>query len=199
MPVYVVAGLTFLFYLMALPVRAGAAWRTGQQLRIGMTVGPFRFSAQGGMKYVVGSGLIASLTQDGSGKTRELSLLRNMADTAALSTSIASVSRALKYLYRHVRLHRMKAYVHFSFSDAAATAFLYGITDSALSVLRAVSPSLPLNARVSADFRTGRTQANLCGILSCRFGHIMAAALIWGRDYLARRLHTWISSRSKAS
>ena len=76
---------------------------------------------------------------------------------------------------------------------------LYGITDSALSVLRAVSPSLPLNARVSADFRTGRTQADLCGILSCRFGHIMAAALIWGRDYLARRLHTWISSRSKAS
>lgn len=199
MPVYLFAGLTFLFYMMALPVRAGAAWRTGQPLRIGVTIGPFRFSAQGGMKYVVGSGLIASLTQDKSGKTRELSLLRNMADTAALSTSIASVSRALKYLYRHVRPHRLKAYVHFSLTDAAATAFLYGTVDSALSAVRAIKPGLPLNARVSADFRSGHTQADLCGILSCRFGHIMAAALIWGRDYLARRLHTWINSRSKAS
>ena len=95
---------------------------------------------------------------------------------------------------------KLRAICRLSLPNAAHTAFLYGVFLSCLSVLRALRPGLPLNASVAADFRSMHTQLDFCGILSCRLGHIMAAGLIWCRDYLTRRLHTWITnSRSKAS
>lgn len=199
MPVYLAAGLTLFFYILALPVRFGAAWRSGHPLRIGLTVGPARFSAMAGVQYVAGSGLTAHLTRDGSGKTRELHFFQGMPDAAALPQSVKAVSRALRYLRRHVKPHRLRARVHLSLPDAAATAFLFGMLNSALSAVHAARPALPLSAFISADFRSGRTQADFCGILSCRLGHIMAAALIWGQDSLARRLQLWRNSRLKAS
>ena len=200
MLVYLVTGTVALFYLMMLPVRAGLAWKTGQPVRVGMTIGPFRFSAHGSIKYAAGTGLLASLTHDKSGRTHELSLLRQMADTAALKTSLEAVSGALKYLFRHVSPWKLRAICHLSLPNAAHTAFLYGVLLSCLSVLRALRPGLPLNTSVAADFRSMHTQLDFCGILSCRLGHIMAAGLIWCRDYLSRRIHSWTTdSRSKAS
>lgn len=199
MIVYLAASAAALFYLMALPVRAGVAWKSGKPVRMGITIGPLRFSAHGNMKYAVGTGLIASLAHDRSGKVHELSLTDRLADTAALAGSVSALSGAMKYLLRRVSPWRLRANVHLSLSDASHTAFLYGILLSGLSALRAVRPDLPLDSSVSADFRSMQTQLDLCGILSCRFGHIMAAAFIWCRDYLSRRIHTWITSnRSKA-
>ena len=198
--VYLAAGLMALFYLIMTPVRAGAAWRTGQPVRMGVTIGPFRFTAHGEMKYVIGAGLIASMTHDTSGKQRELSLMRSSADSAALISSIAALSRPLKYLFRHVKPWRLQVHVRFAFPGADRTALMWGFSKALLSALRAARPDLPLSASVSADFRSGHTQADLCGILSCRLGHIMAAGLIWCRDYLCRRFHTWTQDNpSKAS
>lgn len=200
MIVYLAAAIAAFLYLAALPVRAGAAWKNGQPLRVGVTVGPFRFSAHGSMKYTVGTGLIASLTHDKSGKSHELSLMTRMADAAAFTSDLAALSRAMKYLFRHVNPHLLKVRVRLSLPDAAYTAFLSGALHTFLSAVRAVRPSLPLTASVSADFRSMQSQFDLCGILSCRFGHIMAAAAIWCRDYLSRRFNQWrTSSRSKAS
>ena len=194
MLVYLAAGAVAFFYLTMLPVRAGLAWKSGKPVRVGITIGPMRFSAHGDIKYEEGTGLIASLTHDRSGKIRQLTPLRQTAD------GLSSLSGAMRYLIRHVSPWRLRAHCHLSLPDASHTAFLYGILLSGLSVLRAVKPAWPLNASVSADFRSMRTQLDFCGILSCRLGHIMAAALIWCRDYLTRRIHTWItSSRLKAS
>lgn len=197
MPVYLAAAAAALFYVCAVPVRAGAAWRSGGRLRVGITIGPFRFSAHGDLKYAVGSGLAASFTHDASGRVHEMSLLR---DAAARSTQTAALSGALKYLFRHVRPWKLKARMHISLQDAAATAVTTGLLRSALSAVRAARPGLPLDVSITSDFRSAGMKIDLLGILSCRLGHIMAAGLIWCRDYLIRRLHTWTSSnRSKAS
>ncbi len=200
MAVYLAAGLAAFFYLTMLPVRGGLAWKSGQPVRVGITIGPFRFSAHGSMKYAVGTGLAASFTHDRSGRIHEISLLQSMADSAAIKSSLTALSGAFSYLFRHVTPWKLRAFCHISLSNAAHTALLYGILQNSLSVLRALRPSLPLNASVTADFRSMNTQLDFCGILSCRLGHIMAAGLIWCRDYLSRRIHTWITnSRSKAS
>ncbi len=188
MLVYWISATVFFLYLMATPVRAGIAWKSGGKLRIGFTVGPFRFSAHGDVKYTVGTGLAASLTHDRSGNVRELSLMNRMADAASLKTQLHTTSRALKYLFRHVRPWRLRALIHLSLPDAAMTAFLYGFLNSGLKAFRAIRPGLPLQTSVTTDFRSMKTQFDLCGILSCRLGHIMAAALIWLRDYLFRRI-----------
>ena len=199
MLVYLSAGAVAFFYLMMLPVRAGLAWRTGSPVRVGVTVGPFRFTAHGDVKYAVGTGLVASLTHDRSGRVHELGLLRQMADAAALKSSLSALSGAANYLFRHVSPWRLRAHGRLSLPNAAHTAFLWGTLQSALSVLRSVRPSLPLDASVAADFRSMHTQLDFCGILSCRLGHIMAAGLIALRDYLSGRIHTWTAnSRSKA-
>ena len=200
MLVYLAAGAAAFFYLMMLPVRAGLAWRTGQSVRVGITVGPFRFTARGDVKYAAGAGLVASLTHDLSGKTRQLSLFDRMADAAALKSSLSAFSGAAKYLLRHVSPWKLRARCHLSLPNAAHTALLWGTLRALLSSLHAAHPSLPLTASVSADFRSMHTQLDFCGILSCRLGHIMAAGLIALRDYLSGRIHTWITnSRSKAS
>ena len=200
MLIYLAAGAVSLIYLMAVPVRAGLAWKTGGQLRLGVTVGPLRFTAHGGVKYAVGAGLIASLTHDSSGRSHELNLMNRLADAASLKNDLHTLARPLKYLFRHVRPWRLRARMHLSLPDAALNASLYGVLNTAFSLLRAARPSLPLDAAVSADFRSHRTQLDLCGILSCRLGHIMAAALLWARDYLVGRIHTWTAnSRLKAS
>ncbi len=199
MAVYLSAGLLALFYLIMLPVRAGAAWRTGSEMRVGITIGGLRFSAHCGIKYSVGAGLAASLTHDRSGKIRSFNLIQSAAERAAHRDQIEALSGALKYLLRHVQPWRLRADIHLSLPDASHTAFLCGALRTLLNSLSSVRPSLPLSGSVSADFHSGHTQIALCGILSCRFGHIMAAALIWCRDYLSRRIRTWISSQSKAS
>lgn len=188
-----------LFYLMMLPVRAGAAWRTGSELRMGITVGWLKFSARGGIKYSVGAGLAASLTHDRSGRVHTFELMQSSIDSAALKSQFSLAAPALRYLLGHVQVHRLRASVHLSLPNAAHTALLYGFLRTALNTLHAVRPSLPLSQSVSADFRSGHTQIELYGILSCRFGHIMAAALIFCRNYLSRRIHSWTSSQSKAS
>ncbi len=199
MAVYLAAGLVALFYIIMLPVRAGAAWRTGSELRVGITIGGLRFSAHGGIKYAVGAGLAASLTHDRSGKVHSFNLIQSAAERAARRNELEALSQALKYLFRHVQPWRLRADVHLSLPDASHTAFVCGALRTVLNTLHTVRPSLPLNSSISADFHSGRTQIALCGILSCRFGHIMAAALIFCRNYLTRRIHTWTGSQSKAS
>ena len=200
MLIYLSAGALALFYFMMLPVRAGLAWRSGQPVRVGITIGPLRFSAHGDVKYAVGTGLVASLTHDRSGRVREVSLLNRLADSAAIKNGLTSLSSALNYLFRHVAPWKLRARCHLSLPNAAHTAFLYGLLCSGLSALRSARPALPLDASVSADFRSMKTQLDFCGILSCRLGHIMAAALIWSQNYLSRRIRIWTtSSRLKAS
>lgn len=196
MAVYLAAGAAALAYLLAMPVRAGLAWRSGEAVRIGIAIGPLRFSARGGLVYLSGIGPVASLTHGRSGKKRELPLFNRSSDAAALS-ALASAGR---YLLARTHPHRLRAIVRVSLSDAAQTALIYGALDTCLRTLRAVQPRLPLTASITADFYSGRTQFDLCGILSCRFGHIMVAGLIALRDYLSGRFHTWTAnSRSKAS
>ena len=185
---------------MEIPVRAGIAWKTGGRLRIGVTVGPIRFSAHGVLRYIAGTGLLASLTHDRSGRQSELSLSGRLAGVSARLSGLSSLSRAFGYLFRHTSPYRLTAHIHLSLTDAAHTASLCGILRSSLNALHAVRPALPLDASVTADFRSMQTQLDLCGILSCRLGHIMAAALIGGRDYLSGRIRSWITdNRSKAS
>lgn len=200
MLIYLTAGALAFFYLMMLPVRAGLAWKSGTPVRVGITIGPFRFSAHGDVKYAVGTGLAASFTHDRSGKVRELTLFNRLADSAAIKNGLTSLSGALSYMFRHLSPWKLRAHCHLSLSSAAHTALLYGILTGGLYALRSARPSLPLDASVSADFRSMKTHLDFCGILSCRLGHIMAAALIWSRDYLTRRIHSWITnSRLKAS
>ena len=199
MVVYIAAGLTMLFYLTMLPVRAGIAWKNGEPLRAGITVGGFKFSAHGGIKYAAEGGLIASLTHDRSGRVHFFRLIESAAGRAARKKRLESMSGALKYLFRHVQPHQLRLSAHLSLSDASRTAVLYGILRTTANMLHAARAELPFKSSISADFHSGHTQIAFLGILSCRFGHIMAAALIFCRDDLVRRIQTWTSSQSKAS
>jgi len=200
MTVYLAALAAALFYLSALPVRAGALWKNGFPLRVGVMIGPFRFSAQADLKYTEENGPIASLPQDRSRKNRQLSLLRRAAGQTSSKNRMPHSSRAVKYLFSRLQAEQIRIYLHFALSDAARSAFLYGASNALLSALRAVYPSLPLNASVSVDFGSGKTQLVFSGILSCRLGHIILAGLIWLRDFLAWRIQAWTtSSPSKAS
>lgn len=200
MAVYLAASAAAFFYLMMLPVRFGALWKTGGRLKIGLTIGLIRFSAHGSIKYLPGSGFTVSLDGERSGRTREFSLTGRPPPSPAAKDGRAALSQTLKYLRRRISPRCLKAFVHLSLPDAAQTAFWCGILRSSLSAVRAARPSLPLSASVTADFRSMHTRLYLCGILSCRLGHIMAAGLIWCREYLSRRIHSWTTdSRSKAS
>lgn len=200
MPVYLAAGAAAFFYLMMLPVRAGAAWKSGGPLRLGITIGPMRFTARAEIRHEANSGPIARMTGDRSGRVHTLPLLQQPPDRDALRSGLQSCSAAAKYLLRRIRPWKIRAHCRLALPNAAHTALLYGLFTSILFALRSARPSLPLEASVSADFRSLNTQLDFYGILSCRLGHIMAAALILSRDQLARRIHTWTtSSRLKAS
>lgn len=198
--VYGIAALTALFYLMALPVRGGIAWRSGHPFRLGVTIGPFRFSSHGNMNRDANTEFTASIVHDRTGKVREFRLTSAMTAHTAFTDGLPALFHAFKYLLHHTRPWRLHARIHFSLSSADKTALLYGLTSNVFSFLRALRRDLPLTASVTADFHSGHTQADLCGILSCRLGHIIIAALIGGQEYLCRRIHTWIiNSPSKAS
>ena len=200
MAVYWTAGLVALFYLMALPVRAGAAWRTHEDLRLGIMIGIFRISVRIRLNYVPAKGFILTLIRREHARIHEFNLSDMWAKRDHKPKHLIPISRGMGYLRTHIHPHHLNIYLHFSQSDAAQNAFLYGICDTILSTWHAICPALPLNASVGADFRAEGTQIDFSGILQCRLGHIITAGLIVLRDFLIRRFHTWTTSNpSKAS
>ncbi len=199
MLVYLIAGATFFFYLMMLPVQAGAAWRSGHEARMGITLGPARFSAHIGFQRPADGPPLLVITQDRSGKRREIRLFQGASRPRIPAEIQEALPGAVWFLLRRIRLRRLRAHLLIASNDAAKTALLYGSAQNAFSLMRLLRPDRPWDLRASVNFTASGTQADLCGILSCRLGHIMAAAFVFGRDYLLRRIHTWKSNRSKAS
>ena len=200
MAVYWAALIAALFYLAALPVRIGAAWRTGDTLRVGLTIGLFRLAGRIRIQYENGQGLTVSFWREGHERVRRFTLTDAAPRRSLIRDSFKNSENARKYLLSHLHSRRLMAHIHLSMPNAAHNALLWGLCDNLLRTLRQVRPSLPLDASVSADFHASGSQIALLGILSCRLGHIMTAGLILLRDSLCRRLHTWTTdSPSKAS
>ena len=200
MAVYWSAFITALFYLSALPVRVGAAWRTGEELRVGITIGALRFSGRVRLSYERERGLSILFRREGQERIRSFTVSTDAQRRSAFRSHWENSRQARSYLLSRLHSRRLMIHIHFSMQDAARNALLYGLFDVLLRTLRQVRPSLASEASVSADFHASGSQTAFLGILSCRLGHIMAAGLIWLRDSLSRRLHTWTTdSPSKAS
>ena len=182
--------LCALVALCGLPVRAGFLKSPGARLRVGVAAGPFRRQATLSLDR---SGGKLALRLASPGGERLILLARRKNRPAA-----APARKALRFLLRRVRAERLEARLLVNAGDARTTARLAALIVAALSALRAVKPGLPLRGQVQCAF-SEPGEARLMGIFSLRGGHIMLAALLFGREYAFGRLRAWINTPSKTS
>ena len=190
MPSFLALILCALAALMGLPVRAGFLKAPGAGLRVGLSAGPV--GRQWRVSLVRAEGK-AQLLLSSAGGERLIPLGRRKKSPVA-----APLKRALLFLSRRARAERLEARLLVSAGDARDTVLLAALIGAALQALQAAKPKLPLKGQVRCAF-SGPGEARLMGIFSVRAGHIMLAALLFGREYCFGRLRAWINTPSKTS
>ncbi len=108
------------------------------------------------------------------------------------------LKNALRFLKRCVRLDRLHVDAAISLGDATLTAPACAMLTACAEAVRRILPDAPIRCRFGCAF-SGHGSLRALGIVSLRGGHIMIAALILGRDVIARRLHQWTNTPSKPS
>ena len=176
--------------LISLPIRVGFLKTPGAGLRVGLAVGPA--GRQGSLSLARSEGRLA-LRLASPGGDRLIPLGRRQKGPASLA-----LRKALRVLLRRLRVERLEARFLINAGDAQTTVLLAALLGTALETLRAVKPGLPLRASVQCAF-SGPGEARLMGIFSVRAGHIMFAALLFGREYCFGRLRAWTNTLSKTS
>ena len=167
----IVASLTILFYLSAIPVHITFWLQIGAETRHGIGISIFepRF--------------LLKLPPE-KRKNPKPSPKLHPAD--ALSAAKAAL--------HHIRIDRFRLHGSFGTSDAAVTALICG----AVSAVSCIAPP-NTNLCLQPDFSCSRLQLDLTGMISMRAGHIMTAALLGAFQYGFRRFKAWISIPLKAS
>ena len=182
--------LCVLAALCALPVRVGFLKTPGGKPRAGVALGPVRRQ------------WTLSLAPGKEGPALRLASARGEALVPLFrknkGPASESLTRALRFLARRFRPERLQVELRVRASDARSTVLLATLAEEALAILTAVRPALPLRRRVTCAF-AGPGAARLMGIFSARAGHIMLAALFFGREYCIGRLRAWINTPSKTS
>ena len=190
MSAFVALPLCALAALCGLTVRVGFLKTPGGRLRLGVSAGPFR--RQWTLALSRAEGTIA-LRLTSARSERLLPLTRRKKKDAG-----APIKPALRFLARHVRPERLEARLTVHAGDARSAVLLTALIEGALSALSNLRPDLPLRARVRCAF-AGPGEARVMGIFSVRAGHIMLAALLFGREYCVGRLRAWKNTPSKTS
>ncbi len=178
-------------FLAALPVRLGALKLPERPLRLGVTLGPVRIQTDVCFSFQEDAPVITLRFRRHSRAlplTRESLRLKNP----------PPVKNALRALVRHMRCDRLDLDADIALNHAALTAPAAALLAAALDALGRIFEDIPLKCRVGCAF-SGSASLRALGIVSLRAGHIMIAALILGRDIIARRLHQWRSIPSRPS
>lgn len=180
-----------LVFLAALPVRLGVLKLPDHPLRLGAALGLIRIQTDVYFELQDGT---AALELRFRRHTRVLPLTRE----TLRPSNPPPIKNALRYLKRRLRCDRLDLEADIALGDAALTAPAAALLYAALNAVHLIFPNLPLRSRISCTF-SGAGRARALGIVSLRGGHIMIAALIFGRDVITRRLQQWISTPSKPS
>ena len=180
-----------LIFLAALPVRLGALKLPDKALRLGITVGIVQIQTDVYFEFQNAAPTIVLRFRRHS---RALPLTRE----TLRPSNPPPLKNALRFLKGHVRLDRLNVEATVSLGDAALTAPACALLTACAETARRIRPDAPIRCRFECAF-SGRGLLRALGIVSLRGGHIMIAALILGRDVIARRLHQWINTPSKPS
>ena len=182
MSVWLAAPVCLLIALCALPVRFGLLKSPGG-LTLGLLIGPFRAQKRLSLAQCDAG---PALCLDSPGHHRILPLLPMLKTDPRAQPGFRPALSAAKYLLGQIRPDRINLDLTIDTGDACRTVLAAAAVSSALNALTAVRPGLPVSGRLRCSFnRKGELHA--LGIFSCRVGHIMLAALIFGREYLIRR------------
>ena len=180
-----------LVFLAALPVRLGALKLPDKALRLGVTVGFVRVQTDVCFEFQNG---VPTIQLHFRRHIRALPLTRETLRPA----NPPPLKNALRFLKGRVRLDWLHIDATVSLGDAALTAPACALLTACAEAARHILPNAPIRCRFSCAF-SGHGSLRALGIVSLCGGHIMIAALILGRDVIARRLHQWTNTPSKPS
>lgn len=180
-----------LVFMAALPVRLGVLKLPNKALRLGITVGIVRIQTD---VYFEFQNAMPTIELRFRRHSRALPLTRE----TLRPSKPPPLKNALRFLKGRVRLDRLNVDAAVSLGDAALTAPACALLSTCAEAARHILPDTPIRCRFSCAF-SGRGSLHALGIVSLRGGHIMIAALILGRDVIARRLHQWTNTPSKPS
>lgn len=193
MKLFLIVLSCLLFSASALPVRGGLLKRTKRPLRLGIVCGFVRIQTE-----------VCFAIQGGSPglELRFRHHTRFYPLTGQGQPPALPVKNALRFLKRRLHIDRLDISAVLSLGDAAQSVLAAAILGIAAENVRAFFPACPLHCRIKCVFSPPSAFDGL-GIVSCRLGDIMLAALFIGRDSLikrmARRHLQWTSTPSKPS
>ena len=190
MPAFLALPLCALIALAGLTVRVGFLKVPGGKTRVGLAAGPLR--RQWTLSLARAEEGIALRLQSTAGE-RLLPLKKRGKGQVSMP-----LRKALRFLLRQVRAERLEARVRVNAGDAKNTVLLAAVMSGAMAAFQAARPRLPLRWQVGCAF-SEPGEARLMGIFSVRVGHIMLAALLFGREYGFGRIRAWINTPSKTS
>lgn len=172
MAVALAAIAAFGFYLCAVPVKFALSVRIHSGARAGAAIAAFE-----------GRWALRRAAR----RALEAPKARRSGPKLDLSCALPAALKALKYLFRHLKLETLRAEGAFGARDAAQTALICGCARAIKRALAPVSPPGMLRVRVEPDFHGGG-ELTLCGMISLRLGHIICAAILCAAEYILRRL-----------
>lgn len=182
-----------LFAASALPVKAGLLKKANTPLRLGFVCGFVRTQTE----------VCFSLQNGAPGlECRFRHHTRFYPLTGQKNVPALPLKGALHFLKRRLHIDRLDIRAALSSGDAAQTVLAVALINIAAESVHAFLPACPLRCRIDCAFSRPASFDGL-GIVSCRLGDIMLAALLIGRDsltkFIARRHLQWKSTPSKPS
>lgn len=191
MPIVFACLICVLVFVAALPVRLGALKLPDKALRLGATVGFVRIQTDVYFKF---QNAVPTLEL----RFRRHSFSLPLTHETLRPANPPPLKNALRFLRGRVRLDRLYIDATVSLGDAALTAPACALLTACAEAARHILTDAPIRCRFGCAF-SGHGSLRALGIVSLRGGHIMIAALILGRDVIARRLQQWTNTPSKPS
>ena len=180
-----------LVFLAALPVRLGALKLPEKALRLGISIGFIHIQTD--VCFMLLNN-VPTIELHFRRHSRALPLTRE----TLRPSNPPPLKNTLHFLKERVRLDRLNVDASVCLGDAALTAPACALLTACAEAAHHILPDALVRCRFSCAF-SGRGVLRALGIVSLRGGHIMIAALILGRDVIARRLHQWTNTPSKPS
>jgi len=183
MAVWIAAAVVFLFYFASIPVELALRIDARPGLRFGAGIAVFegRFALRQAEKRI-------------NGEKKHLPWGRFSMDAEK-----RPIFRALKYLFRHLKIENLTISGSISLQDAAATAMVCGWAEAAYAAILPFRWSEHVSMRLSPDFSGGRSDLKFSGMVSANAGHIICAALLCAVYLAEGRFEQWKSTRLKIS
>ena len=183
MAVGIAAVLVFLFYFASVPVELALKLRTQPQLDFGAGIGIFegRFALRQAEKRMIGE------------------KKRFPWGEFYMDAEKKPIFKALKYLFRHLKIENLSVSGSIGLPDAAATALVCGCAQAACGAILPLGWAEKISLKLSPDFSGGGSDVHISGMVSVAAGHIICTALLCAVYLAEGRFEQWKSTRLKIS